>query len=90
MGRFYSALIGMAALAALAIVAFTESAAANEYPWCAQYSSRGGGSRNCGFVSWEQCMQTVRGMGGACEPNAFYSNAAAERPAKCTSKHHDD
>ena len=90
MGRFYSALIRMAALAALAIVAFTESAAANEYPWCAQYGGRGGGGRNCGFVSWEQCMQTVRGMGGFCEPNAFYRNATAERPTKRTSKHHDD
>jgi len=89
MARFYSALIAMAALAALSVVAFTEFAAANEYPWCAQYTGRGGGGRNCGFLSWDQCMQTVRGMGGFCEPNAFYSSAAA-RPVKRIRKPHYD
>ncbi len=24
------------------------------YPWCAQYSTKGG-ARNCGFNTWEQC-----------------------------------
>ena len=57
-------------------------AAAIEYPWCAQYSGDDGdGGRNCGFVSQEQCMETVRGMGGFCEHNLFYTGAP-ERPAK--------
>lgn len=61
------ALTGLAASAAPA-------AAAIEYPWCAQYGGGedGGGGRNCGFVSYEQCMLTVRGMGGSCEQNLFY------------------
>ena len=50
-----------------------------EYPWCAQYSDGDmGGGRNCGFVSYEQCMQTSRGMGGFCERNLFYPGSASD------------
>jgi hypothetical protein len=44
------------------------------YPWCAQYDGRrgGGGGRNCGFWTFDQCMATVSGIGGFCEPNAMY------------------
>jgi hypothetical protein len=40
-------------------------------------------------VSWEQCMQTVRGMGGDCVRNLFYEGAT-ERPAKRARKNRDD
>ncbi len=72
MTKFSSAFIAAAAIATMS--AFPKpAAAAIEYPWCAQYSGEdGGGGRNCGFVSYEQCMQTVRGMGGGCEQNLFY------------------
>ncbi len=46
-------------------------AAAQNYPWCAQYS-KGGDEQNCGFVSFEQCMETVRGIGGFCIQNNTY------------------
>lgn len=61
------------ALAALA--AFVPSPShADQYRWCAQYSGMDGdGGRNCGFVTFEQCMETIRGMGGYCEPNQFYT-----------------
>ena len=41
-----------------------------EYPWC----SVGGGShrRDCGFASLEQCLQSVRGVGGLCNKNSTY------------------
>lgn len=39
------------------------------YPWCARY---GWTTRNCGFVSFHQCLATVRGGGGSCERNARY------------------
>src|SRR4029453_3153897 len=40
-------------------------------PWCAGYSGRGG--RNCGFVSFEQCMMTATpGTGGSCPQNPLY------------------
>ncbi len=42
-----------------------------EYPWCANYG-RDGGS-NCGFSTFEQCMATVSGIGGSCDPNPFYT-----------------
>jgi hypothetical protein len=81
-------LVAAGAIAGLA--AFTSPAAAAEYPWCAQYSGQDGdGGKNCGFVSWEQCMQTVRGMGGDCVRNLFYEGSA-ERPVKHTRKHRDD
>ena len=54
------------------------ASAAIEYPWCAQYSGRAGG-RNCGFTSFQQCMATVRGMGGFCERNLFYTPTRSRR-----------
>jgi hypothetical protein len=43
------------------------------YPWCAVYSGRMGGASNCGFSNRNQCMATVSGIGGFCEPNQFYN-----------------
>ena len=50
--------------------------------WCAVYGSRGGGGTNCGFFTWQQCMDTVRGIGGFCEPNQFYNPGPASRARK--------
>ena len=64
----------------LAVIAITfagrapPSVAAVIYPWCANYSGRGmGGAQNCGFVTFNQCLATVRGVGGTCGPNPLYS-----------------
>ena len=63
---------------------------AEPYKWCAQYTGgMSGGGRNCGFVTYEQCMQTIRGMGGFCEVNLFYTGPD-ERPVRRNRKHHDD
>ena len=43
------------------------------YPWCAVYGGDMSGTSNCGFLTWEQCMATVSGVGGTCEPNQFYN-----------------
>jgi hypothetical protein len=60
-------------LSAVAILGTTSmldtSAQAQNYPWCAQYCGLG---LNCGFVSFAQCMATVRGVGGFCMPNNLY------------------
>jgi hypothetical protein len=45
-------------------------ASAQYYPWCSLYSDKVGSS-NCGFVSFEQCMANVRGIGGFCVQNAW-------------------
>ena len=41
-------------------------AKAQNYPWCAIYSGKAGGGTNCGFISFEQCMDTARGLGSFC------------------------
>ena len=46
------------------------TAQAQNYPWCAQYSGRGG--MNCGFTTFDQCMAAVRGIGGFCVQNTQY------------------
>ena len=66
-------------LATLAV--FTPTAGhADPYKWCAQYGGNGGGGRNCGFVTFQQCLDTVSGIGGFCEPNQFYTGPE-QRPA---------
>jgi len=73
----------MLALAILAAAAVAPSPSqAVEYPWCAQYGARGDGGRNCGFVSFEQCMATVSGIGGFCERNPFYTGPEPVRKPK--------
>jgi hypothetical protein len=53
------------------------------YPWCAVYSGAMGGASNCGFLTLQQCMATVSGIGGSCEPNQFYNpRQPAARPRK--------
>ena len=43
------------------------------YPWCAMYSGDGGGGTNCGFLTIQQCRETVSGIGGSCVRNQFYN-----------------
>lgn len=67
------------AAGALALVATPGSPAqAQNYPWCALYTMADG-PRNCGFVSFEQCMENVRGMGGFCMANNTYHPPAPGR-----------
>jgi hypothetical protein len=69
-----------AAVTLAAMTSLPTAAAAIEYPWCAQYSRDGG--RNCGFVSFGQCMETARGAGAFCVPNLFYWDAASMQPQR--------
>jgi len=52
--------------------AMSTGAEAQNYPWCAYYSGRGGGGTNCGFTTYEQCMAALSGMGGFCDRNTQY------------------
>lgn len=67
------------ALVALAVLVPSSSRAV-EYPWCAQYGPGDDGGRNCGFTTFQQCLETISGIGGFCERNSFYTGP--ERPAK--------
>jgi len=85
MRRLFSALVALTAVTVLT----PSPGQAEPYAWCAQYNGAGGGGRNCGFTTREQCMTSASGLGGFCEPNPFYTGPA-ERPAKSARKRRDD
>jgi len=62
----------LAAFTAPALLVPSAARANIEYPWCAVYGGDMGGASNCGFTTIAQCMATVSGIGGSCEPNQFY------------------
>ena len=66
------------ALAATALPSPRPAEAAPYWPWCSRYSNRST-AESCAFVSWEQCMQTVSGIGGYCFHNLYPEPAT--RPA---------
>jgi len=57
-------------LAATLFIAYPTQA--QEYPWCAYYNFFHGGATNCGFATYQQCVATVRGVGGSCGANPRY------------------
>jgi len=59
--------IGLAVVLA-GVFAAPETARAQYAPWCAQYGAQTG-SYDCSYYTFEQCMATVRGVGGFCNPN---------------------
>jgi hypothetical protein len=64
---------GFAAALTVAMIGAAAPAQAQNYPWCAYYAmGDDGGGTNCGFVSYEQCMATLSGMGGFCVRNNQY------------------
>jgi hypothetical protein len=71
-------------LIAVSIVSATillgPSARAQNYPWCAHYS-KGDDGLSCAFVSFEQCMETVRGIGGFCMQNNTYQAPLGPHPS---------
>jgi Protein of unknown function (DUF3551) len=46
------------------------ASAAPYWPWCSYYGGRSS-AHACAFSSWEQCMETVRGIGGYCQVNPY-------------------
>ena len=57
----------------VAIVCAEKPAEAQDGGWCAYLNFGGhGGVRNCGFATLQQCLATVRGVGGNCSPSPYY------------------
>jgi hypothetical protein len=70
-----SAIFAIAAVAA--VNAMPGSAIAERYyPWCAWYDDW---TSSCGFVSREQCLATISGVGGICKPNPYSPPAESPR-----------
>ncbi len=72
-------LLVLGILAALAV--FNSRAEAQNYPWCAVLNM-GDAAYNCGFVTREQCMATVSGIGGFCELNRQYQPPPGPHPQR--------
>jgi Protein of unknown function (DUF3551) len=64
----------------IGIVAVANSAEAQNYPWCSYYMGPAGGE-NCGFTTFQQCLDNVRGIGGFCEPNTQYQPSPGSHPS---------
>jgi hypothetical protein len=55
----------------IGVAATGTPAEAQNYPWCAVLNM-GDAAYNCGFVSRDQCMAYVSGIGGYCQLNNLY------------------
>jgi len=73
--------MGTIAMAAGWLLVGTNASDAQTYPWCAVYHDKYG-ARNCGFVTFEQCLATVRGIGGMCSQNPWYQPGLAAKPRR--------
>ena len=65
-------------LTALAAVNLRPAAAENR-PWC--FVDTGKSATSCSFTSFEQCMETARGLGGICKQNPSYQQSGERGPA---------
>ena len=63
----------------IGILGIGSRAEAQNYPWCAMLNM-GDQAVNCGFVSSEQCMAYVRGIGGYCMMNNTYQSSPGSYP----------
>ena len=52
---------------------------AHDYPWCAVYTKTSG-AMSCYYTSFEQCMATMRGIGGTCVRSPYDSAEPREGP----------
>jgi hypothetical protein len=60
-------------------IGMERSAEAQNYPWCAHYGT-GFDGVNCGFTTYQQCMDTVSGIGGFCMLNNTYQQTPGSHP----------
>jgi hypothetical protein len=71
----------MLALAVATLMTPRPGQAAPYWPWCSQYFDMSP-AHACAFSSWEQCMETVRGMGGYCYANPYPAPPISDRSGK--------
>ena len=73
-------MLGTVVLVGLAASGTQANALRPWYPWCA-WLSDGVDAAACAYTSLQQCMKTVRGVGGACGLNP-YPPPVARAPAR--------
>jgi hypothetical protein len=73
----------LAVLFVVVTASFVDTAKADPYRWCAEYSGGGfgGGGTNCYFMTIEQCRAAISGVGGFCRQNGFYDGRPVVTPA---------
>jgi hypothetical protein len=64
----------------LASAWMSTAARAQNYPWCAYLSTGDGTATNCGFITRQQCVDSVSGIGGYCTPNNQYVPPPSSEP----------
>jgi len=70
------------------VVGIGTRAEAQNYPWCAIYGGFDDGGTNCGFTTYQQCMDTARGMGSLCQPNTQYQPPPGPHPQTRLQRRH--
>ena len=63
-----AALAGLSLLISAAAPSGGAHAESRYYAWCVFYDPS---TYNCGFTTYQQCLETARGSGGICRPNTF-------------------
>lgn len=82
--RTSKAILFVAAVGAAALMGGPREVRA-QGSWCSQSFDRdGGGGQNCGFYSFEQCVETARGVGAICTRSLLVPqpSPAAKAPPK--------
>jgi hypothetical protein len=78
-------------LGATALAFVGTATVAKAAPWCAWYDAW---TYNCGFYTFQQCLDTVHGAGGYCQRNVYEASepASPPEPARPRGKrrHRDD
>jgi hypothetical protein len=60
--------LAMAGLLATAVLIDARANAAAAAAWCAWYNSY---AHDCGYYTFKQCLDTIRGVGGYCARNVY-------------------
>jgi purine-cytosine permease-like protein len=71
----------------LGLAGAATAAQAQTYPWCADYGEEMGGSSNCGFATFAQCMAALSGNGGFCNRNTQYMPFSSARGTEQRRRH---
>jgi len=71
----------------LSTTGISQRAEAQNYPWCAYYGGFDDGGTNCGFTTFEQCIETARGLGSNCQPNTRLRYVEQAEPKRLSGGH---